>query len=115
MSTNELEMKIAKMQEQELLAEEAKKEADALRNEIKEEMHRTNRSELIAGRFVVRFIDVLSTRFDTKRFKEKFGEDVYNAFTKQVPSKRFTVTEQKKSPWISRQTESIGPRLLNVL
>ena len=47
---------------------------------------------MVAGRFVVRFIDVLTTRFDTKRFKEKFGEEVYNAFTKQVPSKRFSIS-----------------------
>ena len=93
MSINELEMRIEKMQEWESLAEEAKKEAEAIKAEIKEDMHYRNIDELVAGRFVVRFIDVLTTRFDTKRFKEKFGEEVYNAFTKQVPSKRFTVSE----------------------
>ena len=56
------------------------------------DMQQRNCSELVAGRFVVRFIDVLTTRFDTKRFKEKFGEEVYNAFTKQVPSKRFSIS-----------------------
>ena len=93
MSINELEMRIEKMQEWEALAEEAKKEAETIKAEIKEELQNRNSDELIAGRFVVRFIDVLTTRFDTKRFKEKFGEDVYNAFTKQVSSKRFTVSE----------------------
>lgn len=93
MSINELEVRIEKMREWEALAEEAKKEAEAIKTEIKEELQTRNSEELVAGRFVVRFIDVLTTRFDTKRFKEKFGEEVYNAFTKQVPSKRFTVSE----------------------
>jgi len=93
MSINELENRIEKMQEWESLAEEAKKEAEFIKAEIKEEMQIRSCEELVAGRFVVRFIDVLTTRFDTKRFKEKFGEEVYNAFTKQVSSKRFTVSE----------------------
>jgi len=93
MSINELENRIEKMQEWEALAEEAKKEAEFIKAEIKEEMQIRSCEELVAGRFVVRFIDVLTTRFDTKRFKEKFGEEVYNAFTKQVSSKRFTVSE----------------------
>ena len=93
MSINELESRIEKMQEWEALAQEAKTEAETIRTEIKSEMEQRCCDEIVAGRFVVRFIDVLTTRFDTKRFKEKFGEEVYNAFTKQVSSKRFTVSE----------------------
>lgn len=92
MSINELEQRIEKMQEWEELAAQASSEAEAIKAEIKADMQQRNCSELVAGRFVVHFIDVLTTRFDTKRFKEKFGEEVYNAFTKQVPSKRFSVS-----------------------
>ena len=40
MSINELEMRIEKMQEWESLAEEAKKEAEAIKAEIKEDIGR---------------------------------------------------------------------------
>ena len=49
MSTIELETKIRKMQEWEALAEEAKAEAESLRDEIKAEMLNRNTEELTAG------------------------------------------------------------------
>ena len=49
-------------------------------------------SELVTPNFVVRFVDVLTSRFDTKLFKEMCGESLYNQFLKQVAAKRFTVT-----------------------
>lgn len=49
MSVNELERKISKMQEWESLAEEAKAEAEALRDEIKAEMLERDTEELEAG------------------------------------------------------------------
>jgi hypothetical protein len=42
--------------------------------------------------YIVRWTSVLTTRFDTKTFKEKFGEEVYKAFTKQVSSRRFSIS-----------------------
>ena len=48
--------------------------------------------ELSAGGYIVRWTSVLTTRFDTKSFKEKFGEEVYKAFTKQVSSRRFSIS-----------------------
>ena len=91
MSVNEMESKIAKMQEWEALAEEAKAEAEAIKDEIKNEMTERNVDEMMVEDYIVKYIDVLTTRFDTKRFKEQLGEATYNAFTKQVSSKRFTI------------------------
>ena len=90
MSTTEIENKIAKMQEWEALAEEAKAEAEALRDSIKAEMLARDTEELEAGRFIVRLSTVLSNRFDTTAFK-KVMPDVYKAFTKQTTSRRFSV------------------------
>lgn len=90
MSTTEIENKIAKMQEWEALAEEAKAEAEALRDSIKAEMLARDTEELEAGRFIVRWSTVLSNRFDTTAFK-KVMPDVYKAFTKQTTSRRFSV------------------------
>lgn len=90
MSVNDLEIRIEKMQEWEALAEEAKAEAEALRDEIKAEMLERDTEELTAGRYIVRWTSVLSSRFDTTAFKKQYG-DLYKSFTKQVSSKRFSV------------------------
>ena len=90
MSTNELTIKIEALKELESLIEEAKAEADSLRDEIKSEMLQRNIEELQAGPYTVRWTSVLSQRFDTTAFK-KVLPDVYKAYLKQVPSRRFTI------------------------
>ena len=91
MSTIELEAKIRKMQEWEALAEEARAEAEAIRDEGKAEMAKRNTEELTAGGFIVRWTSVLSQRFDSTAFKKVMPE-VYKAYTKQVSSRRFTIS-----------------------
>ena len=90
MSVNDLEKRIERMQDWEALAEEAKAEADALRDEIKAEMLARDTEELAAGRFIVRWTSVLTNRFDTTEFKKQYN-DLYKSFTKQVSSKRFSI------------------------
>ena len=91
MATNELLKMVEDLIAAEALIEELKAEAEEIRNNIKGEMNARETEELEIGSHIVRFTSVLSTRFDTKRFKDAFGEDVYNAFTKQVASKRFSI------------------------
>ena len=91
MSTIELESRIAKMQEWEAIAEEAKAEAEAIRDTIKEEMQKRDTSELVAGKFIVRWTSVTSNRFDSSAFKKIHG-DLYKAFCKAVESRRFSVS-----------------------
>ena len=91
MGTYELETKITKMQEYEALAEEAKAEAEALRDEIKAELTRRNAEEVTTGKYIVRWTSVLSQRFDSTAFKRAMP-DVYKTFTKQVSSRRFSVS-----------------------
>ena len=90
MSTIEITAKIEELKEMEALIEEAKVEAETLRDAIKMEMLSRNTEELEAGRYVIRWTSVLSQRFDTTAFK-KVMPDVYKAYTKQVSSKRFTI------------------------
>ena len=91
MSKNELVSKIEKLQEWEQLIEEAKAEAESLRDEIKQEMLNRNTEELEAGAYIIRWTSVLSNRFDTTGFKKVYG-DLYKAFTKQTASKRFSIS-----------------------
>ena len=90
MSINEMESKIAKLQEWEILAEEAKAEAEALRDEIKAEMLTREAEEMEAGRYIVRWTPVLPNRFDTTTFKKEHAE-MYKQYTKQTASRRFSI------------------------
>jgi len=90
MSTIEITSKIEALKDLESLIEEAKAEAEALRDEIKAEMLNRNTEELEAGQYIVRWTCVLSQRFDTTAFK-KVMPDVYKAYTKQVSSRRFSI------------------------
>lgn len=90
MSTVDIVSKIEELEELERLIEEAKAEAETLRDEIKAEMMERNTEELEAGKYIVRWTSVLSNRFDSTAFKKVMPE-VYKAYTKQVSSRRFSV------------------------
>ena len=90
MSTIEITSKIEALKELETLIEEAKAEAETLRDEIKSEMLNRNTEEMEAGQYIVRWTSVLSQRFDTTASK-KIMPAVYKSFTKQVSSKRFSI------------------------
>ena len=91
MSTIEITSKIEALRSLEELIEEAKAEAESLRDDIKSEMLSRDTEELTAGQYIVRWTSVLSTRFDTTAFKKVMPE-VFKAYTKQVSSRRFTIS-----------------------
>ena len=91
MSKNELISKIEALNEWEALMEEAKAEAEAIRDSIKAEMLERETEELTAGQYIVRWTPVLSNRFDSTAFKKLYG-DLYKAFTKQTASRRFSIS-----------------------
>ena len=78
------------MKDRESLIEEAKAEAESLRDEIKTEMLSRNTEELEAGQYIVRWTSVLTQRFDTTAFKKVMPE-IYKEYTKQVSSRRFSI------------------------
>ena len=91
MSANEITTKIESLRELEELIEEAKAEAETLRDEIKAEMLDRNIEEMTVGQYIIRWTSVLSNRFDTTGFKRAYG-DLYKAYTKQTASRRFTIS-----------------------
>ena len=72
MSKNELVAKIEALNEWEAIMEEAKAEAEAIRDSIKAEMLERETEELAAGKYIVRWTSVLSNRFDTTSFKKVY-------------------------------------------
>ena len=91
MSKIELLAKIELLNKYEAMMEELKAEADTIRNSIKAEMEAREVEELIAGQYIVRYTSVLSNRFDRTAFKKVMPE-IYKAYTKQVSSRRFTIS-----------------------
>ena len=91
MSQKDIITKIEALNEWEALMEEARAEAEAIRDSIKQEMLNRDTEELTAGQYIIRWTSVLSNRFDTTGFKKAYGE-LYKAFTKQTASRRFTVS-----------------------
>ena len=69
MSRNELVAKIEALNEWEAVIEEAKAEAEAIRDSIKAEMLERETEELTAGQYIVRWTSIISNRFDTTAFK----------------------------------------------
>ena len=90
MSTIEITSKIEALKDLEALIEEAKAEAETLRDEIKAEMLNRNTEEMQAGQYIIRWTSVLSQRFDTTSFKKVYG-DLYKEYTKQTASRRFSI------------------------
>ena len=91
MSQNEMVKKIEALNEWEAIIADAQAEAEAIRDSIKQEMLACDTEEMQAGTYTIRWTSVLSNRFDATAFKKIYG-DLYKAFTKQVASKRFTIS-----------------------
>ena len=91
MSSMELVQHIEKLQEWETLIEEARAEAEQLRDLIKQEMLLRDTEELQVGRFTIRWTSVLTQRFDSTAFKKALP-DMYKNFIKQSASRRFTIS-----------------------
>ena len=87
----ELLAKIELLNKYEAMIEEMKAEDDTVRNTIKAEMEAREVEELIAGQYIIRWTPVLSQRFDSTAFKKVMPE-IYKAYTKQVSSRRFTIS-----------------------
>ena len=91
MSTTEIQAQIESLKALEELIEEAKAEAETLRDSIKQELLNRNTEELTAGKYIVRWTSVLSQRFDSTALKKVMPE-IYKAYTKQVSSRRLSIS-----------------------
>ena len=91
MSNTSIIAKVEELKEMEALLDETKAIVDSLKDELKAELNARETEELDCGQYVIRLTSVLTSRFDTKAFKEKMGEEMYKLFTKEVASKRFSI------------------------
>lgn len=92
MSTPEIISKIESLKEWEALQQEAAAIVESLKDEIKKHMDTIGVETLEVGQYIAHFTTVQSSRFDTKRFKNEIGEDVYKRFCRETLSRRFTIS-----------------------
>lgn len=91
MANFELQINLENLIELENEIEALKASAEEIRDSIKSEMDARGVDEMEVGNRIVKYTSVLTSRFDTKAFKEKMGAELYKAFTKEVASKRFSI------------------------
>ena len=91
MTNTEMIKAIETLNEWTNLLNEAKEQVTFYEDQIKNEMTARDVEEIDLGSSIVRWTSILSSRFDTKNFKEKYSE-LYKQYTKEVPSRRFTIS-----------------------
>ena len=91
MTNNEIKTTVNELFEMETLLEETRAIVEGLKDILKEEMTRRDVETIETPDYIIRWTNVLSQRFDTSAFK-KFAPDIYNSFTKPVPSRKFSIS-----------------------
>lgn len=89
-TTAELKNKVTELKELKAMVDELAGKIGALEDFIKAEMTARNTEELQVDIFKIRYKTVKSRRFDSKAFKAANG-DLYDQYSKEVISRRFTV------------------------
>lgn len=88
MSELQLKAKVRQLRELEALIEEARQEAEAIRDEIKAHMGDTE--ELRAGEYKITWKPITSTRLDTTALKKAIP-DLVSRFTTTTTTRRFCI------------------------
>ena len=84
---------LAELREYDRMKKELEEEISKLQTECKEYMAENEISELFNDdkTIVARMTEVISNRFDTTSFKKSEWSELYQMYTKQITSVRFTV------------------------
>ena len=89
MSENVLQTKVKSLVEWQGILDEAEKEVNKLKDELKEEMDARSTEELRVGSHILRYKTIFSKRFQSKEFA-KLHAELYEAFCSTISSRRFT-------------------------
>lgn len=90
MSKKRLQEKVQELVELREMADELAAEISAIEDEIKAHMNRTGTDTLEAGKHVIRWAVVKSSRFDSKAFRAAYPV-IYDNYTRPTECRRFTV------------------------
>ena len=90
MANNELIYRIEALNEWEQIIADAQAEAEAIRDELKQEMLKRDTEELECGQYIIRYQTITKNIFNSSAFKKALP-DVYKSFIRQSTSKRFSI------------------------
>lgn len=90
LTSRQIDNRILKLQEMESEKKRIEKEIESIKAEIKEAMKGAEAIE--TGKFVIRNTVTITNRLDTKAIKKEMPE-IYNQFTKESISTRFSYKE----------------------
>ena len=90
MSTTEITTKIESIKTLQAMIDELTAEMESVKDEVKREMETQGVEEMAVSCFKVRYKEVKTSRFDSTAFK-KTHADLYEQYTRQTTSKRFTI------------------------
>ena len=90
MANNELLNKIEELNSWEALMEEARAEAEAIRDSLKQELLERGTEELECGKYIIRYQTITKNIFNSSAFKKALP-DVYKSFIRQSTTKRFSI------------------------
>ena len=92
MTNTEMIKKIEDLNKLEELIEEAKAEAETIKDDLKAVMLANDTEEMdVDGKYIIRWTSGTSNKFDSATFKKTLP-DVYKAFLKQSMSRRFSIS-----------------------
>ena len=90
MGERALQNRIMKLKELEAQRERIEKEAEKIRQEIKEDMEEKQVEEMAAGAYIIRWKTVVSSRLDSKALKLALPE-IYGQYCRTGESRRFSI------------------------
>lgn len=90
MTERRIERRLKKLAELELQIAELEKDAEAIKNEIKQDMEEKGIDEMCCKDKVIRWRTVQTNRLDGKAL-QKALPDIYRQFLKPCTSRRFTI------------------------
>ena len=90
LTERQIDNRVKKIQELEAQAKMIQAQADALKNELKNELESLETEELVTPHFTIRWKVIVSNRLDTTLLKTDLP-DIYKKFLRECVSKRFTI------------------------
>lgn len=89
--TQHITQLVRDIKEREQVKKQLEAEIKAAQEEIKQTMKANALEEMIADVFTIRYKPVVTSRFDTGKFKDKYRE-LYDSFCTPTESMKFTIT-----------------------
>lgn len=90
MTERMLENRIRKLKDLEDKKKQIEKEIESVKDEIKQDMDAKGLEEQTAGEHIIRFVTVISSRFDSKSFKDGHA-GLYKKYMRAIECRRFTI------------------------